>query len=280
MTLEEGLDTGPVHTCVRVPIGSTVTADELRARLARDGTDLLVRHASATAFRRRLPQVGEPTYATKLDASELALDWTRPAAELDRLVRVGRAWTTFRGTRLLVLGATPRPVDPSPGPGVLRRACASEQVRACSSFATCSRKGAGRCRSRRGATGRASRTASDSDDKPGRHQRQQTRGRWRSMHWCGSNATAPTRTWLFRPRSRAASSPIVIARSRPSSSTARCACGGRAIGSPTASFAIRRTSRPARRFASARTSSRFSAPRLMRPWARPSRWLPSTRGRS
>src|SRR5208283_1179464 len=34
--------------------------------------------------------------------SELRLAWERPAVELDRLVRVGRAWTTFRQKRLIV----------------------------------------------------------------------------------------------------------------------------------------------------------------------------------
>jgi methionyl-tRNA formyltransferase len=50
-------------------------------------------------------QVGEPTYASKLDAEELHIDWGRPAVELERLVRVGGAWTTFRGSRLRVLRA-------------------------------------------------------------------------------------------------------------------------------------------------------------------------------
>lgn len=119
MTLEEGLDTGPVHACVRVPIPPGVTADELRAQLAADGTELLVR-CLRDGLPEAAPQVGEPLYAAKLDPAELALDWTRPAAELDRVVRVGRAWTTFRGSRLLVLAAAPRTADPSPGPGVLR----------------------------------------------------------------------------------------------------------------------------------------------------------------
>jgi methionyl-tRNA formyltransferase len=59
-------------------------------------------------------------YAAKIDPAELALDWTRRAVDLDRVVRVGRAWTTFRGSRLLVLAAVPRLDDASPGPGVLR----------------------------------------------------------------------------------------------------------------------------------------------------------------
>src|SRR5437588_417616 len=51
------------------------------------------------------PQVGEPTYADKITPEDLHLDWARPAGELARVPRVGRAWTTFRGKRLLVLEA-------------------------------------------------------------------------------------------------------------------------------------------------------------------------------
>ena len=57
-------------------------------------------------------QAGNPTYAEKLAAHEFELDWTRPAVHLRRVVRLGRAWTTFRGRRLRVLAAGP----PDDGP--------------------------------------------------------------------------------------------------------------------------------------------------------------------
>jgi methionyl-tRNA formyltransferase len=105
MELEEGLDTGPVYDCVRLAIGAEETAAELRDRLVQAGTDLLV-----TRLRDGLgtptPQEGEPTYAEKIDAEEHHVDWTRPAVEVHRVVRVGDAWTTFRGKRLKVVRAT------------------------------------------------------------------------------------------------------------------------------------------------------------------------------
>ena len=97
---------GPRHrrrlrACATVPIGP---ADDGRRAARRAGRR---RHATA---RRRLgdglgdaePQVGEPTYAAKIEPEELRIDWSRPAGELDRLVRLGGAWTTFRGQRLKV----------------------------------------------------------------------------------------------------------------------------------------------------------------------------------
>ena len=107
MALEEGLDTGDVYGCQSLAIGSEETADELRWRLTEAGTGLLVKalergRASLPSPR---PQLGEPTYAAKIDPDELHLDWTRAAIELHRLVRVGRAWTTARGRRLEIVRA-------------------------------------------------------------------------------------------------------------------------------------------------------------------------------
>jgi methionyl-tRNA formyltransferase len=106
MQLEEGLDTGPVFACRPVPIGARATAGELRDELAAVGADLLVRQLQ-DGLHDPVPQHGEATYAAKITPEDLALDWTKSAEELDRLVRLGGAWTTFRGKRLKVLTAEP-----------------------------------------------------------------------------------------------------------------------------------------------------------------------------
>jgi methionyl-tRNA formyltransferase len=111
MQLEEGLDTGPVFGCERVPINARTTAAALREDLVRAGTELLVSRLEAGLGEAR-PQSGEATYAAKIEPGELAIDWSRPAEELDRLVRLGGAWTTLRGQRLKVLAAE---VDLTPG---------------------------------------------------------------------------------------------------------------------------------------------------------------------
>jgi methionyl-tRNA formyltransferase len=118
MDVEEGLDTGGVYRRLEVPIGPEDTAAELTDRLARLGADLLV-ETLAEGLGAATPQTGEPTYAAKVEPGELRLDWGRPAEELHRVVRVGRAWTTFRGRRLLVLEARVDPTPASLPPGTL-----------------------------------------------------------------------------------------------------------------------------------------------------------------
>lgn len=104
MAVDEDLDTGGIFRQAEVPVDPTATADDLRDALVERGTDLLL-GALVEGFGPARPQDGEVTYAEKLSSDDLALDWRRPAAELDRIVRVGGAWTTFRGRRLKVWAA-------------------------------------------------------------------------------------------------------------------------------------------------------------------------------
>jgi len=123
MRLEEGLDTGPVLASVRVPIGPREHVRPLTDRLAAAGAQLVVDtlDAGVAALAPGSPQHGEPTYAPKILTEELRLDWDRPASELERLVRLDRAWTTFRGERLLVLDAVAQPQGAGGVDGAARR---------------------------------------------------------------------------------------------------------------------------------------------------------------
>jgi methionyl-tRNA formyltransferase len=98
MAVEEGLDTGGVYAVEHVPIGSATTADDLRRTLVEVGSRLLV-DTLAAGLGSPEPQQGEPTYAAKIDPSELRIDWAAPVEQIDRVIRLGGAWTTFRGAR-------------------------------------------------------------------------------------------------------------------------------------------------------------------------------------
>lgn len=118
MALEEGLDTGPVYARRSVVIGPDESAAELRDRLIDLGTPLLL--DCLAGGRSGLPtpvaQEGEATYAAKIEPGERRLEWAREAVALHRLVRIGRAWTTWRGRRLMVArAALAEPVPLAPG---------------------------------------------------------------------------------------------------------------------------------------------------------------------
>ena len=119
MDVAEGLDTGGVRGRVTTPIGPTETAEDLRGRLGDLGARLLV-DALTAGLDASEPQQGEPTWAHKIGSDDLRLDWSRPAVELDRMVRVGGAHTTFRGERFKVHAVVPcdAPADGS-SPGML-----------------------------------------------------------------------------------------------------------------------------------------------------------------
>jgi len=124
MRMEEGLDTGPVFQRETTPIGPRETAAELQTRLAVRSGEMLVETLAAmadgTATETAQAEDGV-VYAAKIDKAEARIDWSRPAAELDALVRglspSPGAWFEAQGERIKLLLAEPlRRVGP---PGIV-----------------------------------------------------------------------------------------------------------------------------------------------------------------
>jgi len=89
MRMEAGLDTGPVFARAVIPIERGMTGGELHDALAMLG-DLTLRATLPELLADRLapePQDdAQATYAPKLSKSDLELDWTRSALDLERQV--------------------------------------------------------------------------------------------------------------------------------------------------------------------------------------------------
>ena len=112
MRMDEGRDTGPLLLAERTPISAGDTAETVHDRLAELGGRLIVSALDGLMAKtiEPVPQAEEGvSYAHKLGKEEGALDWRRPAVELERKVRAFHPWpgTWFEvaGERIKVLQA-------------------------------------------------------------------------------------------------------------------------------------------------------------------------------
>ena len=122
MRMDEGLDTGPMLLAESTPISAGDTAESVHDRLAELGGRLSVSTLDAlvAGTLEAVPQPEEGvTYAHKLGKEEGALDWRRPAAELERKVRGFHPWPgtwfEFNGERIKVLTAALALAGGAPG---------------------------------------------------------------------------------------------------------------------------------------------------------------------
>jgi len=105
MKMDPGLDTGPMLRQRAIPIGPADTGGSILARLSQVGGELLLEtlpgYLSGEIAPQPQPDTGS-TYAPMLKKEDGLLDFTHPAAELERKVRAFHPWP---GTFLLWQGA-------------------------------------------------------------------------------------------------------------------------------------------------------------------------------
>ena len=128
MCMEEGLDTGPMLLRAAVPMGPRITMPELHDTLSALGARLILRALDERPTPLPQPEAGV-TYAARLTKADGALDWSQPAAALERRVRAMNpwpgAWFAWNGEVIRVLDAVAEygPAGPDqgpagPGPGI------------------------------------------------------------------------------------------------------------------------------------------------------------------
>jgi methionyl-tRNA formyltransferase len=108
MQMEAGLDTGPVLLRESVAIGAEETTADLHDRLSALGARLIVQALERLPDLVPQPQPAEGvTYAAKIDKAEARVDFSKPAVEVDRLIRglspFPGAWVDVRGERVKLL---------------------------------------------------------------------------------------------------------------------------------------------------------------------------------
>ena len=110
MQMAAGLDTGPVLLRRETDIAPDETTASLHDRLAALGSAAIVDALGALDQLVAHPQgTHGVTYAAKIDKAEARIDWTRPAVEVDRLIRglspFPGAWCQVEGERLKLLNS-------------------------------------------------------------------------------------------------------------------------------------------------------------------------------
>jgi methionyl-tRNA formyltransferase len=104
MRMEAGLDTGPMLLQEALPISADDSAETLHDKLAAQGARLIV---EALARLDDLTPQAQPeagvTYANKIEKREAAVDWTQPAAVIERRIR---AFDPFPGSLASLRGET------------------------------------------------------------------------------------------------------------------------------------------------------------------------------
>jgi methionyl-tRNA formyltransferase len=95
MQMEEGLDTGPMYLIEETPLADDETGGSLHDRLSVIGAEALMKALPGILDRtlQAEPQDESLTcYAKKLQKAEAVIDWSRPAAEIERQVRAFNPW--------------------------------------------------------------------------------------------------------------------------------------------------------------------------------------------
>ena len=116
------LDAGPTYGVMTETIRPDDTAGDLLARLAEGGAGLLLATldgiAEGSLEAREQPADGV-SFAPKVQVDDARIDWSQPAAAIDRQVRACTpfpgAWTTYDGERVKVGPATVVEADIAPG---------------------------------------------------------------------------------------------------------------------------------------------------------------------
>jgi methionyl-tRNA formyltransferase len=123
MSMQAGLDSGPVYVSQAMQIGALETAGELHDRLADAGGKLLTLHLDDIIAGKITPteqNERQATLAPKIKTADSHIDWRRPAADIERLIRaynpVPGAWFMLGETRIKCWAAQQSAaVDAPPG---------------------------------------------------------------------------------------------------------------------------------------------------------------------
>lgn len=145
MRMSEGLDTGDMISRIVVPLADDETGGSLFDKLSRAGAELLVKTvpsiADGTAVYEKQPEESPTPYAGMITKKMGLMDFSKPAEELERLVRGLNPWpsayTFLHGKTLKIWKCRVEEKPGDPEPGTIFRADKTGIYVACGADALC-----------------------------------------------------------------------------------------------------------------------------------------------
>lgn len=134
MLMAERIDAGAILLQEKVPIDDKITGGNLREKLSEVAASVIVSTLEQFATLTPLDQDKQlVTKAPRIDKSQANIDWTKPALEIQRLIRAFNphpgAFTFINGKRIKILEAVP--VDNNGTPGTILELNSGGLVVAC-----------------------------------------------------------------------------------------------------------------------------------------------------
>ncbi|MFA4999856.1 MAG: methionyl-tRNA formyltransferase [Patescibacteria group bacterium] len=114
MKMDAGLDTGPILRQAKINLNGRETLEELHDHLAAKGAEILIptlRDFTAGRIKPQRQDNKAATYVRTLKKSDGRIDWTKPAKEIERLIRAYNPWpgayTEWDGKIIKIITAAP-----------------------------------------------------------------------------------------------------------------------------------------------------------------------------
>lgn len=95
MKMEAGLDTGPILRQAKIKLDGSETLEMVHDKLSNLGAELLIPTIYDYLARKITPQIqddSQASYIKILNKEDGKIDWTRPALEIERMVRAYNPW--------------------------------------------------------------------------------------------------------------------------------------------------------------------------------------------
>ena len=115
MKMDEDLDTGPIIAQEKITITPNETGESLHDKLAKLSAQTLLKHLPDYLAGKITPQAqddAQASVASKLTRKNGRIDWTKPAEEIERMVRAyypwPGTWSMWSGQTLKIIAADPQ----------------------------------------------------------------------------------------------------------------------------------------------------------------------------